>query len=111
MEESLQGIDGWRLTSLDFVDDPSLPKAVPLSTYGFEQGDVARHPAYPGWIWEFFDQHNNPSVGIWKLVFILEGANKWPRPFGIPMVGDYRELGYITLDPICEMELLALVSK
>lgn len=81
-----------------------------MLTYGFKQGDIARHPDYPGWIWELFDQHNNPRVGIWKLIFILGGA-KWPRSYGIPIVGDYRELGYSTLDPICEMELLALVSE
>ncbi len=76
----------------------------------FNLGDIARHPAHPGWVWELFDRHNNPRVGIWKLIFILEGA-KWPRPYGVPDVGDYRELGYSTLDSINEIELLALVSE
>jgi hypothetical protein len=110
MEESLRGIEGWRLTTFDFVADPSLPKAVPLSTHGFKKGDLARHPGFPGWIFQWTGCHQNPRVGWWELVFILEGA-VWPRPHNVPEVGSHHELGYSTLDPINEMELLALVSQ
>lgn len=97
------------LNSFDFVADPSLPAAVPMLQIQFKVGDLAQHPDFPGWIFAWTGCHNNPRVGWWELVFILEGA-VWPRR-PAPEIGSHHELGYSTLDPISEMEVLALAAK
>jgi hypothetical protein len=94
------------LIVFDFVADPATPAEYPVTDTDFKVGDHAFHPEWPGWIWKYVKPHNNPRVGWWELIFVLEGA-KWPRPYGIPEIGDLNEMGYATLDHISEMEVLA----
>jgi hypothetical protein len=100
----------YKITTVDFVADPSLPKAVPMPENKFKTGDYGRHPSYPGWIWRLVGPHNNPQIGTWRLAFKLPGA-EWPRPYGVPKIGDRGELGYSTLNKLNEMEVLALAAS
>lgn len=76
-----------------------------------QEGDLYRHLTYSKWIWEFIElQPERSWCGLFRLVIRVDGA-QWPENTGDPpRIGDIRSLGYLTLDPINEMEAIALMA-
>jgi len=103
-------VRGFLFNTFDLVASPSSEEAFPMNDHEFKTGDFGVHPEYPGWIWKLVRPHNNPRVGMWRLMFRLPGA-KWPRNYDAPKIGEQRELGYSTLDKLNEMQVIALAAS